>query len=331
MDYVIQLNIVKNLDIISLSNWCQVDRMRRSICSDDRFWRDLAREHRLTKEDGSKIKNRKDYIDNVASLYSGIDRDIVNTWINNSQRLRLSDFTDDNISNMIGNLVNLKELSIYMPKLKRLPNSISQLVNLERLIIDESSITKLPDTLCKLPKLHSIHISGSELKHLPENIGDLERLHSLIVVNSNITTVPRSIGKLKNLRILMLEYNDLRSLPDSITDIVCKKKNHSYYNRPPTYKQPDCLKEIFVQGNPNLVLSSHLERRLYTHIIGYSYSYGKRAMFEDEIQKEIEKEIQEDDMKQDEMSQDDWMYDMGEDSRDDEDMDDGYDDDNDWM
>jgi len=254
--------------------------MRRSICSDDRFWRDIARECGLTKSDGSKIKNRKDYMNNVASLYSGVDIDIVNSFINKSTRLRLNSFEEDTLSDMVGNLINLRELSIYMPKIKYLPGSIKNLKNLECLVIDDSSITILPDSICKLSKLRIINISGSELEKLPKCIGDLQRLESLIVMNSNITTVPNSIGKLRNLKTLMLEYNKLQTLPDSIADIVCKEKEiqdsryeHSSHNRPTwlikwQYKS-DCLREIFVQGNPKLELSSYLEDKLDTHIRGY--------------------------------------------------------------
>ena len=78
----------------------------------------------------------------------------------------------------IGNLINLKELSIENTRITRLPKEIGNLINLEVLSIDNTNISELP-----------------------AEIGNLENLKKLLMRNTKVTVLPTGIQDLKNLKI----------------------------------------------------------------------------------------------------------------------------------
>ena len=80
----------------------------------------------------------------------------------------------------IGNLTNLKKLSIGCGRLKKLPKEIGNLVNLKILEINSDDLTELPDEVYNLIKLKQLALTCN-LKKISSNIKNLINLERLII------------------------------------------------------------------------------------------------------------------------------------------------------
>ena len=146
----------------------------------------------------------------------------------------------------IGQLKNLKDLTIFTNTPQALPEELGDLSNLEFLRVKADFVT-IPSSLSRLPKFEKLilHISNtpnnidefqtlkhleftcrdelplsicnlchlehlslysSTIRYLPEEICNLENLQILDLNDSHITELPRSIGKLQNLKTLDLDF-----------------------------------------------------------------------------------------------------------------------------
>lgn len=109
----------------------------------------------------------------------------------------------------IGNLKNLKNLTLYSLPLKEIPKEIGNLVNLQLLFIDD---TKGDNTAIGPFKTGGMH-------YIPKEIGNLKMLEHLELENNNLMEVPKEIGSLNKLNDLGLRDNNLKSLPKEIYNL----------------------------------------------------------------------------------------------------------------
>jgi hypothetical protein len=108
--------------------------------------------------------------------------------------------------------------------LKELPPEIGQLVNLKTLSLEHNQIVTFPKELGLLRSLKSLYAYGMKLEELPEEFGDLEALESLTLWDNKLTRVPASFGRLSRLATLDLHGNPITSLPDELGQLGALKE-----------------------------------------------------------------------------------------------------------
>ncbi|KAJ0404854.1 hypothetical protein P43SY_007936 [Pythium insidiosum] len=104
------------------------------------------------------------------------------------------------LSERLGNLVNLKELSLGTNRIQQLPESLGQLSNLEVLRLEENKMEKLP-----------------------QSIGNLRRLNTLVAHTNSLATLPSAFSSLRCLQMLDLKKNFLEALADQLATLQSLK------------------------------------------------------------------------------------------------------------
>lgn len=125
----------------------------------------------------------------------------------------------DALPEAIGNLVNLRRLTISGNKLKALPNSFCKLVKLEYLWAYSNALEELPEAFGDLVELRSLSIWGNELKTLPSSFCKLGKLRTLSLQRNPLEALPDDFGALQALEELDLEDTVLTTLPDSFGEL----------------------------------------------------------------------------------------------------------------
>jgi predicted DNA-binding WGR domain protein len=132
------------------------------------------------------------------------------------------------LSEAIGKLTNLKELSLNKTKIVALPESISELSQLKSLNLTYCySFAKLPLSIGNLEALEILNLAHCyQLTVLPESIHQLRNLKVLNLGYCNqLKKLPESIGQLQNLEVLNLgNCRQLEYLPESIGQLKKLKK-----------------------------------------------------------------------------------------------------------
>jgi len=135
----------------------------------------------------------------------------------------------------VGNLINLKELSITGKGITSIPEKLGKLTQLEKLSISSASANKLPESIGELKQLKNLYISGmTKLTGIPAGIGQCVSLKELTCSScgSDLSdgnpdfefVIPPEIGNLSALKKLDLEYNSLKTVPGEIGNLRNLKK-----------------------------------------------------------------------------------------------------------
>ena len=146
----------------------------------------------------------------------------LNTNIGNLEELRFLSLSGTNIDflpSSIGNLRQLQYLNLRGAKFDSLPNSIGNLTQLQSLDLSETKIESLPSSVGNLKQLQSLNLRHSAIELLPNSIGNLTQLQSLDLSVTNISTLPNSIGNLTQLQSLDLSVTKISAFPDSIGNL----------------------------------------------------------------------------------------------------------------
>lgn len=125
------------------------------------------------------------------------------------------------LSDGLGNLVQLKELTLGHNAITKLPDSIRLLENLEVLRIEENQLHSLPAQI----GTHVTHCSrdtGNELL-MALYAGNLTRLNTLTAHSNQITTLPASFSSLQLLQMLELHKNSLTTTGDAFSRLKSLK------------------------------------------------------------------------------------------------------------
>jgi hypothetical protein len=122
------------------------------------------------------------------------------------------------ISSGISMLSNLKQLELT-GWLHSVPPEIFKLPELVSLDLAGNLLDSLPDNIGDAKKLRYLNISWNHLQHLPSSIGELTSLQGLYLHNNNISILPTGIGTLDSLYSLNLSNNNLSVFPDEICDM----------------------------------------------------------------------------------------------------------------
>jgi hypothetical protein len=137
----------------------------------------------------------------------------------------------------IGQLSNLRVLSLSFNQLTTLPPEIGQLSNLQHLYLGQNQLTTLPPEIGQLSNLRVLSLHFNQLTTLPPEIGQLSNLHLLYLSNNQLTNLPLEIGQLSNLKHLSVGSNQLTTLPPEIGQLVSLcylDLRNNYLNHLPT-------------------------------------------------------------------------------------------------
>jgi len=114
----------------------------------------------------------------------------------------------------IGNLINLKELSLTMNDIKVLPEELFKLSNLEILDLSFNKIKTISSSIGNLTNLKELHLSFNEINNFPDELCKLPNLKKLYLSDNKIETLPSTITNLEKLEEYDLERNSIKNIPE---------------------------------------------------------------------------------------------------------------------
>lgn len=125
----------------------------------------------------------------------------------------------ESLPESIGDLKELKYLDLYGLKLSSLPESIGNLSNLKYLTLGSNHINKLPESFGKLKSLE--RFDGPKLSQsIPSSFSNLSNLKICYLwIENEQTVLPEDIGRLSSLTLFNLRGNILR-LPESFSNLT---------------------------------------------------------------------------------------------------------------
>lgn len=132
----------------------------------------------------------------------------------------------------IGNLKNLKNLTLYSLPLKEIPKEIGNLENLQLLFIHDTKgdnikggpfrtggMHYIPKEIGNLKSLEHLELENNNLMEVPKEIGSLNKLTDLGLRDNNLKSLPKEIYNLQNLKTLDLSNNPLESISEEISKL----------------------------------------------------------------------------------------------------------------
>lgn len=119
----------------------------------------------------------------------------------------------------IGNLGDLRFLTLSNNQLTSLPSEIGNLDSLSTLHSTRNQLTAVPPEIGNLSGLISLNLGWNQLTALPPEIGNLNSLRSLGLNDNQLTAVPPEIGNLSSLTSLSLGGNQLTAIPPEIGNL----------------------------------------------------------------------------------------------------------------
>jgi Leucine-rich repeat (LRR) protein len=137
----------------------------------------------------------------------------------------------DELQESIGNLSQLRHLSIMGNQVVNLPESIGNLTQLESLSLDHNQLDRFPDAIGNLTNLKQIGASNNKIETLVDSLVNLKELTSISLHTNKLSSLPDSLGKLINLTFLELYDNQINSLPESFGSLIKLKYLDLHNNR----------------------------------------------------------------------------------------------------
>ena len=137
----------------------------------------------------------------------------------------------------IGGLSALERLAFDRNELTELGSgTVGNLLNLRTLSLSNNKLVALPEDLWRLRLLKRLAAHGNRLRELQATIGQLESLESLDLKGNQLTFLPTTIGQMHALKHMDLSENQLSQLILSICDLTNLEKievKNNPLQRPP--------------------------------------------------------------------------------------------------
>ncbi len=153
----------------------------------------------------------------------------------------------------IGNLTQLKELSLSGCGISKIPPEIGNLKDLTFLDLFYNNITELPKEIGNLTNLTMLGLLSNNISTLPSEIGNLTKLTTLYLDNNNIAALPTEIGNLSNLNYIDLSFNKIENLPPGIGRLKrlgsLKLRDNKLSNLPDELCNLDSLSYLTLSNN----------------------------------------------------------------------------------
>lgn len=125
-------------------------------------------------------------------------------FLNNNPKFNL-------LSKEIGQLKNLKDLTLGRMPLTELPEEIGQLKNLKTLVLERIPLVELPEEIGQLKNLKILRLQNIPLTKFPKGIGKLKNLINIELINLDTTELPSTFGGLSSLVSITIEPELLNS------------------------------------------------------------------------------------------------------------------------
>jgi Leucine-rich repeat (LRR) protein len=156
----------------------------------------------------------------------------------------------------IGDLTDLKRLSLGDNQLTSLPTEVFSLSDLELLDIRSNQLASLPAEIGQLTSLQFLSLNANQLSSVPSEIGNLTNLRSLDLSSNQLTSLPIELFTLFELEQLTLNFNQLTSLPAEIGNLTRLQYltliGNQLTNLPPEIGNLTDLRDLYLYGNPSL-------------------------------------------------------------------------------
>ncbi len=123
-------------------------------------------------------------------------------------QMAINDADLNELPHNIGDLKDLKFLSITKTKISSLTDSIGNLTNLNTLILSDNYLEILPESFVNLTSLHKIDLSNNQFKEIPTQLWALKEVIDLILEGNPLSTEENTI---------------IKKVPDLIRDYLRKK------------------------------------------------------------------------------------------------------------
>ena len=144
--------------------------------------------------------------------------------------LNLYDCNLTNLSENIGNLINLQELICSCNNLTELPKILDNLINLQKLYCYNNKLIELPKTLSNLINLQKLYCYNNKLIELPKALGNLINLQELYCHNNKLIELPETLSNLINLQELNCSFNKLTELPEILGNFINLRELYCFNN-----------------------------------------------------------------------------------------------------
>lgn len=149
------------------------------------------------------------YINIMAEKLDGIGN------LQQIKHLTIVNLKSDSIPSEIGKLTNLEQLELICNQLKILPTSIGNCHSIKLLnIYTLESKVVIPQEIKGLKSLRRLWLSG--VASFPSEIGELTELIDITINNSSFTALPQTIENLQKLGSLSIYDSELSTIPVSI-------------------------------------------------------------------------------------------------------------------
>lgn len=173
----------------------------------------------------------------------------------------------------IGELTELKFLTLSENKIKFLPSSFSKLKKLERLHLKGNLFDKFPEEVLELENLDHLCLSGNEIEEIPKNINRLVNLQELFISDNKIKAFEYGLLDLLNMKHLCLHDNDIVSIPEDFGRLAKITELHLHNNKleklPLTLENAFYINYISFFGNPIIDPPMDILENGYNAIVKY--------------------------------------------------------------
>ncbi len=222
----------------------------------------------MKKKRGEQERQEPDEVASVAAERIKVAREL------DAYDLDLSGLGLTQLPESIGELSQLRHLSVADNRLTSLPESIGRLTQLQEVYFSGNQLTSLPESIGQLSGLLSLYLFDNRLTSLPDTIGQLSWLQTLSIHNNQLTSLPESICQLRHLQRLYVPDNQLTSLPDSICELAWLRALYLTNNQ--LTSLPECigsmtqLTKLYLDNNQLSSLPESLKdltwlEKLYLH------------------------------------------------------------------
>ena len=124
----------------------------------------------------------------------------------------------------IGDLANLRSLTLQILGNDELPESFTNLKKLESLDVIDMPVVQIPEWITELTALKAFNWSLTDTAEIPEEMGSMATLEYFRMYKSQVASIPDALCNLPQLTELEVSHCPLTALPDSIGNLTNLEK-----------------------------------------------------------------------------------------------------------